>query len=206
MEIDQIPINGFDDNFSYFVGDGKSIGIIDPGDFPLLERLISQGGYSVKSVLLTHSHYDHTDGVRDLVKKYGVPVYLHKNGRGRLEIDDQQCVLLNDGEEVKIGEAVLKTLYTPGHLDDAVCYLGDEVVFTGDTLFVEGCGRSDLPGSNVQELFKSLQLIKELPDDTKVYPGHNYGSKPVSDIAWEKKHNRYLKCKSLEEFEGTRMG
>ena len=70
---------------------------------------------------------------------------------------------------------------------------------------MEGCGRADLSGSDVEELYDSLERIKELPDETEVYPGHDYGSKPVSTLAWEKKHNKYFLCKDFEEFEKLRM-
>ena len=76
----------------------------------------------------------------------------------------------------------------------------------GDTLFVGACGRADLEGSNAGDLYESLQKLAKLPGETKVYPGHDYGEKPISTIAWEKEHNKYLLCKTFKEFRTLRLG
>jgi hydroxyacylglutathione hydrolase len=214
--IRQIPIGGFDNNFSYFLHEEgeKGIAIVDPGDIPHLEAEISQDMLVPKMVLLTHTHFDHVSGVNEIVEKYGIPVFMHSAGRGRLEVSDEMCVFLEDNEVVDLGKIKIKVLYTPGHIDDSVCYFIDAKnaddskpkLVSGDTLFVEGCGRADLEFSDVRALYESLQRLKTLPDETKVYPGHDYGSKPVSDIVWEKKHNKYMLCKSFEEFRKVRMG
>ena len=211
--IRQIPINGFDENFSYFLISGRDVAVVDPGDVGHLVAEIEQDDLAVKMIILTHSHFDHVAGVPEMLKKYGVPVYMHKNARGRIEVEDEMTVHLDDGDKVRVGDLHFEVLWTPGHLDDSIClYLkraGDEEgagrLITGDTLFVEGCGRADLEGSNVDDLWKSLQRLKKLPDEVKIYPGHDYGSKPVSTIGWEKIHNKYLKCGSLEEFRKLRL-
>ena len=214
--IRQIPIAGFDSNFSYFIGekDSKAIAIVDPGDVPHLDAEISQEMLVPKMVLLTHSHFDHISGVEEIVKEYGIPVFMHSNARGRFEIGDEMCVFLEDNEVIDLGSLKIKALYTPGHIDDSLCYLidakhaddGKAKLLTGDTLFVEGCGRADLEFSDVKQLYKSLQRLKKLPDNTRVYPGHDYGSKQVSDIGYEKKHNKYMRCKNFKEFKKLRMG
>ncbi len=212
----QIPIRGFDENFSYFIKDpdSRGIAVVDPGDLPHLVAEIDQDGLEPKMVLVTHTHFDHVDGVNEMVEKYGIPVFMHENARGKLAVGDEMCVFLRDGEQIHLGGLKIDVLHTPGHIDDAVCFFipakqcddGKPRIVTGDSLFVEGCGRADLAGSNVEDLYKSLQRLKKLPDDTLVYPGHNYGSKPVSTIAHEKRENRYLKCSDFEEFRRLRMG
>lgn len=207
--IRQIPIDGYDDNFSYFIENGKAIAVVDPGDVDHLIAEIEQDCLEVKMVLITHSHHDHVEGVAEMVKHFGVPVYMHKNAERRVEdVEEEMTVLVEDGEKIRLGDGVIEVMHTPGHIDDAVCfYVRDEgALITGDTLFVEGCGRADLEGSNVEDLWKSLKKLKKMPDKTRVYPGHNYGSKPVSDIAWEKKHNRFLKCVDFESFKKLRLG
>ncbi len=206
--IRQIPIDGFDDNFSYFIESGKNIAVVDPGDVDHLIAEINQDELIVKMILITHSHADHVSGVVDMAKKYGVPVYIHKNAKGRLEIMNEMVVFVEEGEEIVLGGLKIKVMHTPGHIDDAVCFYvkDDGHLITGDTVFVEGCGRADLDGSDVEELWKSIKRIKALPNDTKIYPGHDYGSKPVSTVGFEKKHNRFFKCEDFEAFRKVRMG
>ncbi len=213
--IKQIYIRGYDKNFSYFVSDGKGkdIAIVDPGDTDHLIAEINVGGLKPKMILVTHSHFDHIEGVGALVKKYGIPVYMHSNAKGRVEAPEELIHYLEDGDEIEIGDLKLKALYTPGHIDDAICYYIDKEqavdgvpkVLTGDTLFVEGCGRADFPESNVEDLYESLNRLKELPDETEVYSGHDYGSKPVSTIGWEKEYNKYFLAQDFEEFRNRRV-
>lgn len=209
--INQIEVGGFDRNFSYLIGDEetKEIAVVDPDDCDLLFDEIEDGFFNVKMVLLTHSHFDHVSGVPKMIKKYGIPVYMHEYGRGKLPIPDDMFVWMKDGDKLTIGGMKIEVWHTPGHSDDAVCYFAKDAneigLITGDTLFVEGCGRADLEKSDVEELWKSLQKIKKLPDDVKIYPGHDYGSRQISDVGFEKANNKYLLCKDFEEFRKLRM-
>lgn len=207
--IQQIHVGGFDDNFSYFIedSDSKTIAIVDPSNVKLLEAEISKNFFSPKMILLTHSHFDHTEGVAELVKKLAIPVYMHENARGRVNVLDEMAVYIKGGEKIKLEDIFIDVIDTPGHIDDAVCFYlkEDKALLTGDTVFVEGCGRADLEFSNVEDLFKSLQKIKKLPDDTKIFPGHDYGKKPWSTIKDEKKNNPYFKVKTLDDFIKLRL-
>ncbi len=207
--IQQIHVGGFDDNFSYFIedSDSKNIAIVDPSNVKLLEAEISKNFFSPKMILLTHSHFDHTEGVAELVKKLAIPVYMHENARGRVNVLDEMAVYIKGGEKIKLEDIFIDVIDTPGHIDDAVCFYlkEDKALLTGDTVFVEGCGRADLEFSNVEDLFKSLQKIKKLPDDTKIFPGHDYGKKPWSTIKDEKKNNPYFKVKTLDDFIKLRL-
>lgn len=213
--IKQVAVGGFDNNFSYFLGDNDgNVAVVDPSNVPLLKKLAEENGLSIKMVLLTHSHFDHTDGVHEIVEEYGVPIYMHENAEGRVETAGEMSVYINEGEAIKVGKLTIEALYTPGHIDDAICYYinkehsWDDIprLITGDTVFVGACGRADLPGSNVEDLYNTIGRIKGLPDETEIYPGHDYGSKPVSTIGWEKKHNGYFACKTLEDFKKMRIG
>ncbi|PIR54675.1 MBL fold metallo-hydrolase [Candidatus Peregrinibacteria bacterium CG10_big_fil_rev_8_21_14_0_10_36_19] len=206
--IRQIPIQGFDNNFSYFIENGKDIAVVDPGDTDHLISEIRLDGLNVKMILLTHSHFDHVSGVQKLVERFGVPVYVHKHAAKRLNLKENMTVFIDEGDILRLDGLKIKVLYTPGHIDDAVCFYIEEHghLITGDTLFVEGCGRADLEGSNVEDLWESLQRIMKLPQSTKVYPGHHYGSIPISTIGFEKANNRFFKCKDFEEFRKERMG
>lgn len=211
----QIAIRGFDRNFSYFVHDGQSrdIAIVDPGDLERLEELIAAAGWRPKAIWLTHSHYDHIQGVAPLVARYDIPVYLHEAAADRIDVPLAKMVKLRDGDKIGIGSLSGTILATPGHIDDAICFYfpetatsdGKPKVITGDTLFIEGCGRADLEDSNVEDLWASLRRLADLPAQTEVYPGHDYGSKPVSTIAWELAHNKYLLCADFVEFRSLRL-
>lgn len=94
----------------------------------------------------------------------------------------------------------------PGHTIAGISYMVPGAVFTGDTLFVGGCGRTDFPGGNPHVLWQSLSRLSALPDETRVYPGHNYGETPTSTIGWERATNPYLRCRTEEEFVALRTG
>lgn len=205
--VKQVPVGGYDSNFSYFIVNEKtgSVAIVDPVNVEMLEEWIQSNGWIPLFILLTHSHHDHVEGVDEMAGKYELPIYMHANAVARVKTD-AEVREIGDGDVIEMGDVKIEVMHTPGHIDDSVCYLvGDELI-TGDTVFVEGCGRADFPNSSVEDFYKSLQRIKQLPDDTAIYPGHNYGSKPVSDIAWEKKHNKYFLCESFEEFRDLRIG
>ena len=203
--IKQVAIRGYDKNFSYFVYDeGREVFVVDPGDAERLEEVMAEHNWVLKGILLTHSHHDHVEGVAELVERYGVPVYMHRMAEGRVPGVGAEVRLLEDGDRV----GRLEVMYTPGHIDDAVCYYDREAgdLLTGDTLFVGGCGRADLPGSDAGDLWESLQRIKKMPGETKIYPGHDYGDVKVSRIELEVGCNRYLMCESLEDFLRERIG
>lgn len=207
--IDQIAVRGFDQNFSYLIVDEakKETIVVDPVDFERLEEKIEEKELTPKFILITHSHFDHIEAVGDFVSKYGLEVYIHKNA---LQKVDFPALALDLNQVIEFGDYQIKILETPGHIDDAVCYFLKSsdgfALISGDTLFVEGCGRADFPNSSVEDLYQSLQILKKLPEKTKIYPGHDYGSKPVSTIAWEKTHNKYFLAEDFEEFRKLRMG
>jgi glyoxylase-like metal-dependent hydrolase (beta-lactamase superfamily II) len=109
---------------------------------------------------------------------------------------------VDHGDKFNIGNLDIDVLFTPGHSPDEVCFLvNNQVLFTGDVLFVGECGRTDLPGSNVQEMYKSLfDVLSVIPDDVDMFPGHDYGSSPMSTMGFERANNYVLKPRSLEDF------
>ena len=186
-------------NFIYLAGDPttKAAAVIDAGwgaDDIIAEA--KKAGLTITHILLTHTHFDHSTAAKALAKKTGAKIYTH-----RLECGDEEGVIpFADGNMINVGNLVLKCLHTLGHTPVSSCFLTDNVIFTGDTLFVDGIGRTDLDGSDPEEMFKSLKILSELPDRTIVYPGHNYGGEPVSTIGEQKRRNPYLKCKNVGEF------
>ena len=199
FKIEQIPV-GQMANFSYLItddGEEKETAIIDPSwDLEKIFEIIKKNEYKVKYVINTHSHFDHVLGNDQIVDITKCKVIQHKNSKEKHDIS------VNDGEELKVGKTPLKVLFTPGHSKDSICLIiQSKIIITGDTLFVGNCGRTDLPGSDPEEMYKSLfEKILNLDDNLVVYPGHNYGYKPVSTIGEEKKNNYVLVPRTKEQF------
>ena len=201
-------------NFTYLIAGevGKRGAVIDPGwAGSEVDRIIDEALNSdivISHVIITHCHSDHIGGLSDIIRKTGARVLLHE-----AEKDDAAGMgyapdrLVKDGEVINLDGLDLKIIHTPGHSAGSICLYAKDKLFTGDTLFVGGCGRADLPGGNPETLYDSLKnKLMLLPDNTEIYPGHNYGVTITSTIGKEKKSNRYLKCRSFNEFFRIRMG
>jgi len=204
----QIPVNVLDKNFSYLIIDENTsyAVVVDPGDIQTLYSRAKELEVEIKAVLISHSHFDHVQAVKKLCTSLDIPIYMHKLAYGKFDIDNVDFFLLEDADVFKFYDVNIECIYTPGHLDDCMCYLVDKRdLITGDTLFVEGCGRADFESSNVHDLYISLQKLKKLEDSTRVLPGHDYGSTTISTIKHEKEHNRYLLCSDFESFRKLRM-
>lgn len=202
MIFEQIPVGNMQ-NFSYLIGDEKSKegAVVDPAwEVDKIINTASKYDLGIKFILITHSHYDHIDGVKSLVSATDATVYVHKEDAGELKnrgVDKIKTI--NENDEINIGKIKIKVMHTPGHSPGSVCYLLDNKIITGDMLFVEAVGRVDLPGGDIEKMFNSLQELKKLDKNIEVYPGHDYGSVPHSTIAHEKENNPYMRA-SKEEF------
>jgi glyoxylase-like metal-dependent hydrolase (beta-lactamase superfamily II) len=209
-EILQIEV-GMLSNFNVFIWDAatKDAAIVDPAYE--VERLLREArarDLSIRTILLTHTHHDHVDGAEEMARATGAKIYV---GRGELEAAQRaapsaEIVPLDGGEKLPLGGEVIEVLATPGHTVAGRSYLVDGKVMTGDTLFIGGCGRTDFPGGSPQVLWHSLQLLAALPEETRVYPGHDYGQTPTSTIGWERTTNPYLLAGTEESFVALRTG
>jgi len=195
------------ENFNYVIGDEstKEAALVDPSwEVPKLLRYAEEHRLKIKHILLTHTHADHIQGLKEAVAKTGAAVYVHPQEAAAAKNMGVRVKGVDEGSSFSIGSLPVKVLHTPGHTPGAVCYLINNKLITGDTLFVEAVGRTDLPGGNAADLFESLQRLKKLKDDIEIYPGHDYGSAPSSTIGKEQEKNPYLKCKTMEQFEQIR--
>lgn len=211
------PVAGQLANFMYLIGDPQSREalVVDPAwDVRGLIDLAAEDGYEVVGVLATHNHPDHVggdlyglpvEGVADLLEQVAVPIYVHKQdaeGMRRLtgvSASDQRQV--DAGDTITLGAHQIRCLHTPGHSPGSQCFLIGNRLVAGDTLFVQGCGRVDLPGSDPDAMYHSLtgQLAK-LPAETQLFPGHDYGPAPTSTIGDELRQNYYLRIQSLADW------
>jgi len=195
MIFEQILV-GIMENYVYIIGDedSKDAAVVDPAwNINKILEIASKYNLSIKKILLTHTHIDHTNGIKKIAKETGAAVYVHKEEADKIKnLGIEKIKTIDEGDEIKIGKIKVKVLHTPGHTPGSVCYLADSKLITGDTLFVEGIGRVDLPGGDKRTMSKSLKRLKNLDENIEVYPGHNYGSKPHSTIGHEKKNNPYM--------------
>lgn len=188
MLIKQIEA-GYLDNFSYIIGCEKSrkAMVIDPGpDVKQLVALAEEEGLAIELIINTHGHGDHTAGNDELKGLTGAQILIHGKDADRYPQADQ---FLKDEKEIRLGEICFEVIHTPGHTPGGICLYAEGNLFTGDTLFVGDSGRTDLPGGDRPTLGASIRKLMQLPDETVVWPGHNYGPTSTSTIGWEKRNN-----------------
>ncbi len=170
-----ITIPALGDNLIYLYRYDRSDSLaVDPGDSSVVTAILDEHGLTLKTILITHHHWDHTAGTAELKQKTGCTVIGADRRRTR-DIDE----VVEDGQILRLGNAEIQVLATPGHTRTSVCYYVQPannnesgILFTGDTLFVGGCGR--LLECNAQSIWESLQRLASLPDETLVYCGHDY--------------------------------
>ncbi|MCZ6584166.1 MAG: hydroxyacylglutathione hydrolase family protein [Thaumarchaeota archaeon] len=197
MKVHQIEVGNMQ-NFTYILEDedtGEAI-ILDPSwNLDEIQQIITRKALTVKFIVNTHHHFDHTLGNEAISKDTGAKIIQHESSTLNHDIS------VSDGHSIKFGNSELKVLHTPGHSKDSICLVGDGKIFTGDTLFVGNCGRVDLPGGSAKELYHSLlDILTKLDDDLILYSGHNYGSTPSSTIGNEKQTNFVMQKRTEEEF------
>lgn len=204
-------------NFVYLIGDDakRECMVVDPAwDIAGIVKFAESEGMRITGALATHYHPDHVggnifghsiSGLADLLALCPVKVHVNqlesegiKQVTGLSDIDLEKH---RGGDEIRIGDINVKLLHTPGHTPGSQCFLAESTLLSGDTLFIGGCGRVDLPGGNSADMYRSLtQVLAKLPEDTVLFPGHNYSTKPVSTIGDEKNENYYLKVGSLQDW------
>jgi glyoxylase-like metal-dependent hydrolase (beta-lactamase superfamily II) len=209
MYLRQLQV-GFMAVFAYIVGDkdSKSGLVIDPA--AEIDRILAEAeknGIEIKYIVNTHGHVDHISGNADMKRKTGAKIIIHEADADmlvstpamvlnmfRAKNSPAADITVKDGDIIRVGSIGLTVFHTPGHTPGGISLYTDGYVFTGDTLFVESVGRTDLPGASWETMAKAIrEKLLTLPDDTVVLPGHNYGRMQTSTIGHEKKHNPFLR-------------
>lgn len=200
------PLN----NFIYLLGDPqtKEMAIVDPAwDVELLYQEAKRLGYKITGAFLTHGHPDHVNSLDKLLSIQQMPVYISKFEYPAMRPNVAGLVDVTPKDKLSVGKISFDILHTPGHTPGCQCFLAQGKLFTGDVLFIDGCGRCDLPYSDPKVMYNSLyNILMKLPDETVIYPGHHYGPTPTDTIGHQKQTNPYLQAHSLKEFLIERMG
>jgi len=195
--------------FSYLVAcrKTKEALVIDPaGDIDAIIAEAEKEGFRILRIVNTHGHVDHIMGNAELKEKTNASIAIHEGDAAviaavpllKLQLFSAQAsppadMTVRDDDIITVGEGKVKVIHTPGHTPGSICLHLDGYLFTGDTLFVEGVGRTDLPGGSWPQLFNSItKKIFALPEDTIIMPGHNYGPRPRSTVGDEKRNNPYI--------------
>jgi len=176
---------GFD-NFSYIIYSivTKEAVIVDPSyDASKALNFIKQNNLKLKYIIITHHHFDHSKDIASVKKVFSSAKVIASELDGK-KLNEKVDIFVTDGQKLSLRDIVFQFILTPGHTPGGICILVDnKAIITGDTLFIGDCGRTDLQGGNINQMFKSLQeKIKPLPDHVIVYPGHDYGEKPFDTL------------------------
>jgi hydroxyacylglutathione hydrolase len=205
-------------NFVYLIGSlrTRECMVVDPAwDTQALIDLAAKDDMKITGALVTHYHPDHIggdimgfrvpSGVADLIGKVDAKIHVHKlEGDGvKLvsKVSENDLVRHESGDNIELGDVTIQLIHTPGHTPGSQCFLVHEALVAGDTLFVNGCGRVDLPGSDPDQMYETLtQKLWNLDDNVVLFPGHDYGPTPTSTMGEQKQSNHSLRMRSRQDW------
>ena len=204
-------------NFIYLIGDratGEAVATDPAYDIQGILDVLAADGMRLTGALATHYHPDHVggsmmgysiDGVRELLELNPVPIHVQRDEvpwvQRTTELSDTDLVAHDSGDTLMVGEIPIELIHTPGHTPGSQCFLVDGCLVSGDTLFLEGCGRTDLPGGDPAQLYESLtQKLAKVPDDAILFPGHLYSAAPSATMEETRRWNYVFTPKSEAEW------
>jgi hydroxyacylglutathione hydrolase len=230
LEIKQLELGPME-NYIYIVAnkDTKEAVVVDPAwDITKIENELKKENYKLQAALITHGHADHTNGIEELLKIYDIPIYVSEHeasfykpiGENIKEVKKNHQLILGDAKS----NIEINFVHTPGHTPGSQCFFintkkkefkaNDQIKFfsehllvSGDTLFLDGCGRCDMPGGDVEEMYNTIaNILMQMPDDTVIFPGHNYHHYCCDSLKNQKKSNPYMQYENLKGFINKRLG
>jgi glyoxylase-like metal-dependent hydrolase (beta-lactamase superfamily II) len=202
-------------NFVYLIGDRatRECVVVDPAwDVDGILAVVDEDGMTLTGALGTHYHPDHVGGsmfgftvpgMATLLERRGVKLHVNEHEAEGVRmvtgLDESDLVRHAGGDTLEVGGVEIRFVHTPGHTPGSQCFLVDGRLVSGDTLFVQGCGRVDLPGGDAEQMYESLtRRLAKLPEETVLYPGHDYGPRPTSTIGEQKRENYSMRVPSLD--------
>jgi glyoxylase-like metal-dependent hydrolase (beta-lactamase superfamily II) len=204
-------------NYVYLIGslETRKVAVVDAAwEIDTILKIAKQDEMEITHAFVTHTHPDHVgggfagmeiDGVTELLEKCKAKVVVHKAEAEFLKgLSASDLIKTDHGDKIVVGGIEIELMHTPGHTPGSQCFLVDNRIVSGDTLFIDACGRVDFPGGNPEQMYNSLtQKLMALPDETILFPGHNYAALPHATIGEQKKTNPYLRFTSLKQFLGA---
>lgn len=205
-------------NFVYVIGCNETgdAAVVDPAwDTARILDIAREFNLRIRHILITHGHPDHTNALERLLDETDARVYIHTDevdymkevaqnfgmSTGFMESRASNIRKVSDGEKIQVGRLTFQCIHTPGHSPGSQCFLCENGLFSGDTLFVDACGRVDMPGGDPRKMWWSLNhILRSLDDDIILYPGHDYGGSPTSTIGEQKQANPYMRYDSARRF------
>jgi len=192
----------------------REVVVIDPAwDIEGLLNFVDERDYTLKGALVTHYHPDHcggsfghnvVEGVAALLERHALPIYANEHEVAGVQkvtgVSKTDLKSVSSGDKLAVGDIEIEFLHTPGHTPGSQCFRVKHTLISGDTLFIDGCGRVDLPGSNSEDMFNSLRKLAELPDETILLPGHNYSAVAHATMGDTKRTNAYMRINNLESW------
>jgi glyoxylase-like metal-dependent hydrolase (beta-lactamase superfamily II) len=204
-------------NFVYLIGDketGEAVAVDAAYGIQELLDILAADGMKLTGVLASHYHPDHVGGsmggftiagVRELLTLHPVPIHVQVDEAPWVqrvtEASDSDLVQHRSGDTVMVGDIPIELIHTPGHTPGSQCFFVDGMLVSGDTLFLEGCGRTDLPGGDPAALYESLTTkLAKVPNDAVLFPGHMYSQDPFAEMGEVRKHNYVFRPKTAEQW------
>jgi hydroxyacylglutathione hydrolase len=201
-------------NYVYLLGSPETCkaAVVDAAwEIDTILKIAKEDEMEITHAFVTHTHPDHVgggfagmeiDGVTELLEKCKAKVVVHKAEAEFIKgLSSSDMIKTDNGDRVDVGGVEVQLMHTPGHTPGSQCFLVDNRVVSGDTLFIDACGRVDFPGGNPEQMYESLtQKLMALPDDMILFPGHNYAALKHATMGEQKKTNPYLKFASLKQF------
>jgi len=203
-------------NYVYLIGstETRKVAVVDAAwEIDTILKIVAQDDMEITHAFVTHTHPDHVGGsfagadipgIAELLSRCKAKVVVHKaeaEAEALKGLSSSDMIKAESGDKINVGGIEIELMHTPGHTPGSQCFLVDGRVVSGDTMFIDACGRVDFPGGNAEQMYYSLtQKLMALPDETILFPGHNYARLTQATIGEQKQTNPYLKCSSLKQF------